>query len=73
MRVEGEVIIDAPIEQVWDFMADLRTMPQHNLSLVDVDGNLPFGLEASPSSPSEREGGSGPENAWSRRWTNIRD
>jgi len=42
MRVEGSVVIDAPIEQVWEFMADLRTLPQHNLSLVNVEWEPPL-------------------------------
>jgi len=42
MRVQGSVVIDAPIEQVWGFMADLRTLPQHNLSLLKVEWEPPI-------------------------------
>jgi ligand-binding SRPBCC domain-containing protein len=42
MRTEGSVVIDAPIEQVWEFMSDLQTLPQHNLSLVNVEWEPPL-------------------------------
>ena len=42
MKVQGSVVIDAPVEQVWEFMADLRTLQQHNLSLVNVEWEPPI-------------------------------
>jgi uncharacterized protein YndB with AHSA1/START domain len=42
MRVQGSVVIDTPVEQVWKFMGDLRTLPQHNFSLLNVEWEPPL-------------------------------
>lgn len=37
MRVEHRALIQAPIEQVWETIADWRTHPEWQPTLVDVD------------------------------------
>ncbi len=44
IKVDVSTIIDAPLEKVWDFMADLGTMPQRDHSVVRVDWQPPLGV-----------------------------
>jgi hypothetical protein len=35
-RVEGEIIIHRPVEEVFDFVADERNEPRYNPRMLDV-------------------------------------
>ena len=52
MRVTGEIVIEWPIEQVFDFVADERNEPLYNPRMVRA--------ERSPLAPSESAPGSAP-------------
>jgi uncharacterized protein YndB with AHSA1/START domain len=36
-RVEGEIIIHRPVEEVFDFVADERNEPRYNPRMLDVE------------------------------------
>ena len=40
--VTGNMTIDAPVEMVWDFMANLGTMPERDPAVVDVRWDPPL-------------------------------
>jgi uncharacterized protein YndB with AHSA1/START domain len=43
-RVEVDRVIDAPVESVWEFLSDPRTIRQWDLRLLDVKWQPPVGV-----------------------------
>lgn len=41
MRVEGEIVIDRPIEEVFDYVADERNEPQYNPQMTKAEKITP--------------------------------
>ncbi len=46
-KIEGEILIDRPAEEVFDFVADSRNEPQYNPAMAEVEllTPLPIGRE----------------------------
>lgn len=42
IKVDVSTVIDAPVGKVWEFMADLDTMPQRDPSVIKVDWQPPL-------------------------------
>jgi hypothetical protein len=53
-RVEGEITIQRPVEEVFDFVGDERNEPRYNPRIVDAqlisDSSIGLGTRFAPSS-----------------------
>jgi uncharacterized membrane protein len=44
INLEASVIVNTPVERVWNFMSDLNTMPQWNPGVLEVKWQRPIGV-----------------------------
>ena len=49
-RIEGEIVIDRPVEEVFDFVADERNEPRYNPQMLRAEqiSSGPIGLGTEP-------------------------
>ena len=59
-HVVGEIVINRPVEQVFDFVADERNEPRFNPKMLTVEKATPGPVETEPGSARRSRRGSGP-------------